>query len=87
MTRRWRQPVTLGLTLLALLCWALMFAAGTDVWHDTGRLDFCHLSGPPYDDLCAFAYTFYVLLAVLAAQLIVAAADLPALRRTGSGES
>jgi len=52
----------------ALACWALMFLAGHDVWHDTGRLDLWNLDGPPYSDLRAFIVTFYVLLLLLMAQ-------------------
>jgi hypothetical protein len=62
---------TLGLGILALLCWAVMFLAGTDVWHDAGRPDFWNLTGPPYQDLRALAYAFYLLFVVLATQLIV----------------
>lgn len=55
MTRNWVQPVTFCLGAVALLCWLVMFAAGTDVWHDVGRPDFWNLQGPPYHDLRAFA--------------------------------
>jgi hypothetical protein len=60
------------LAAIALGCWVLMFMAGHDVWHDTGRLDLWRLEGPPYADLRAFIVTFYVLLPVLLAQLAVA---------------
>jgi hypothetical protein len=39
MTRALIPVATLGLTLTCLACWLLMFAAGHDIWHDTGRLD------------------------------------------------
>jgi hypothetical protein len=64
--------ITLGLGILALICWAVMFLAGTDVWHDVGRPDFWNQSGDPHRDLRALAYAFYLLFVVLAAQLTVA---------------
>lgn len=51
----------------ALLCWLLMFMAGTDVWHDTGSQDFWTLQGQPYNDLRAFAWAFYGLFVILIA--------------------
>jgi hypothetical protein len=63
--------ITLGLGILALLCWMVMFLAGTDVWHDVGRPDFWNLTGPPYHDVRALAYAFYLLFVVLATQFIV----------------
>ena len=63
---------SLILPSLALLCWLLMFLAGTDVWHDTGRLDLWHLEGPPYSDLRAFVVTYYALLPILVVQFAVA---------------
>jgi hypothetical protein len=53
-----------------------MFLSGTDVWHDVGRPDFWNRPGPPYHDLRAFAYAFYVLLAALSVNLIVTGLDL-----------
>ena len=76
MARAWSKCVTLGLGVLALLCWAVMFLAGTDVWHDVGRPDFWNLAGPPYHDLRAFAYAFYLLFAILSVHLIVTAVTL-----------
>lgn len=75
MARRWVQLATLCLATLALLCWVVMFLAGTDVWHDLGRPDFWNRPGPPYYDLRAFAYAFYLLLPVLFVLLIVTAGD------------
>ena len=49
----------IGLSTLALLCWLVMFLAGTDIWHVAGRPGFWGRSGPPYADLRAFAYAFY----------------------------
>ena len=53
--------VKLTLWLVGLGCWVVMFLAGTDVWHDTGRPDFWNLPGAPYHDLRAFVVAFYVL--------------------------
>jgi hypothetical protein len=66
------RRATLWLGAVALLCWIAMFLAGTDVWHEVGRPDFWSLQGPPYQDLRAFAYAFYLLLIVLTLQMIVA---------------
>ena len=63
--------VSIFLTALSLVCWVVMFLAGTDVWHDTGRHDFWRLAGPPYADLRAIAYAFYLLLAALVSSLFV----------------
>ena len=71
MQKTWTSLSRFCLSALALLCWFVMFVAGTDVWHDVGRPDFWHLEGVPYDDLRAFAYAFYLLFAILAGHLIV----------------
>lgn len=68
---RVRRGLALCLGALALLCWVVMFLAGTDVWHDLGRPDLWNLQAPPSHDLRAFAAAFYLLLIVLAAQLLV----------------
>jgi hypothetical protein len=47
MDRTWDQLATLCLSAVALLCWVVMFLAGTDVWHDVGRPDLWNLHGPP----------------------------------------
>jgi hypothetical protein len=86
MARTVVQSAALGLGCLALLCWAVMFLAGTDVWRELGRPDFWHRAGPPYQDLRAFACAFYLLLAVLSVHVIVAAVDL-ATSRAGTGKS
>ena len=54
-----------GLSAVGLLCWIVMFLAGTDVWHFAGSPDFWRLSGPPYADLRAFSIAFYVQFMVL----------------------
>ena len=74
--------MTLFLSALALLCWVVMFLAGTDVWHDVGRPDFRSLQGPPYEDLRAFAFAFYALLFVLVAHAFLSATHLVMHRRS-----
>ena len=56
---------------LGMLCWIVMFLAGTDVWHFAGSRDFWRLSGPPYTDLRAFAYAFYAQFVVLLGMIAV----------------
>ena len=48
-----------GLCIVGLLSWIIMFLAGTDVWHFVGSPDFWNLSGEPYADLRTFGYAFY----------------------------
>jgi hypothetical protein len=60
-----------GLTILGMLCWLVMFLTATDVWHFAGRPDFSHLSGPPYTDIRAFAFAFYLQFFILLAMLAV----------------
>ena len=55
----------IGLTALGMLCWLVMFLAGTDVWHFGGSPDFWRLSEPPYTDLRVFAYAFYLQFVIL----------------------
>jgi hypothetical protein len=43
--------------------------------------DFWNLQGPPYHDLRAFAYAFYLLLIVLSVQLIITALGFATARR------
>ncbi len=71
MERKWVRRTTLCLSALALLCWTIMFLAGTDVWHDVGRPDIWNLGGPPYPDVRVFIYAFYLLFIVLSAHLIL----------------
>lgn len=64
----------LGLSLVALACWVMLLAAGTDVWHDAGRPDiFARLSerGATLFDLRACAYAFYGLFVVLSVQVVL----------------
>jgi hypothetical protein len=50
----------IGLSIIGLMCWIVMFLAGTDVWHFAGSPDFWRLSGPPNNDLRAIGYAFYL---------------------------
>jgi hypothetical protein len=54
----------IGLSIIGLMCWIVMFLAGTDVWHFAGSPDFWRLSGPPNNDLRAIGYAFYLQLFV-----------------------
>ena len=65
----WSQYAMLYLGSFALGCWCLMFMAGTDVWHDSGRPDL-RLMGATDADLRALAYAFYLLPVFLVGQLI-----------------
>lgn len=58
---------------VGLVCWLIMFMAGTDVWHDVGRPDFWKLTGPPYSDLRVFAWSFYAQFFVLLIGLVASA--------------
>lgn len=72
MHRKRIQLATLACSALALLCWIVMFLAGTDIWHDAGRPDLSTLQGPTQHDVRAFAYAFYLLFVALSVQLIAA---------------
>jgi hypothetical protein len=65
------QLVACGLSVVALLCWLVIFLAGTDVWHDVGSPAVWTLQGPPYVDFRACLYAFYLLLVVLLACVAV----------------
>lgn len=65
------EKVILLLTGASLVCWFIMFLAGSDVWHDTGRVDFWHLQGSPYHDVRVFVAVFYILFALLCINLTV----------------
>ena len=45
--------------IVSILCWLVMFAAGTDVWHDIGRPDLWSPDQPPYPDVRAFLWAYY----------------------------
>jgi hypothetical protein len=71
MNRRWIAPAAFVVAVSSLLCWAVMFLAGTDVWHAVGRPDLWGKQGPPYVDLRAFVVAFYVLPILLLAQFVM----------------
>jgi hypothetical protein len=75
-----------GSVFVGLGCWLVMFLAGHDVWHFTGRPNFWQLSGPPFADLRAFALAFYLQLLVLLALLGVVIWQLAARRGQGKGD-
>lgn len=85
MERKPAHVASICLGVMALLCWLVMFLAGTDIWHDVGRPDFWRLQGPTYQDLRAFAYSFYLLPVVLSAHLIVTILGFVRARRPGHG--
>jgi hypothetical protein len=65
------QLAAFALSVIALLCWLVMFLAGTDVWHDVGSPAVWTVQGPPYADLRACLYAFYLLFVVLVAWVTV----------------
>lgn len=81
MTRAWTQVASLGFAAVSVVCWLLMFAAGTDIWHDSGRVDVTTL-GATSADVRAFATAFYGLFFLLLAQLIVAGVGVLRSQRT-----
>jgi hypothetical protein len=60
---------TLVLNTVGMVCWIVMFLAGTDVWHYAGSPDFWRIPGPPHADLRAFGYAFYLQFFVLLAMI------------------
>ena len=60
------------LSTSGMLCWVVMFLAGTDVWHLAGSPDFWRLPGPPHADLRAFGYAFYIQFLILLAMMVLA---------------
>ena len=80
MARVSTQITSLGFTAACLACWLLMFAAGTDIWHDTGRLDVRTLGATP-TDVRAFAIAFYGLFFILLAQFAMATIGVVRARR------
>ena len=59
------MKIIVGLSIIGLMCWIVMFLAGHDVWHFAGSPDFWRLSGPPNSDLRAIGYAFYLQFIVL----------------------
>ena len=60
----------IGLSIVGLFCWIVMFLAGHDVWHFSGSPDFWYLTGPPHFDLRVFATAFYFQFLVLLGLLV-----------------
>ncbi len=56
----------------SLLCWIVMFMAGTDVWHDIGRPELWSPIQPPYPDVRVFLWAYYLLFPVLLAHVTFA---------------
>ena len=73
----------LSFSSFGLLCWIVMFLAGTDVWHDVGRPDIWNAGSVPYHDLRAFVVAYYLLLPVLMFQAFAAVRDLRTGHRAG----
>jgi TRAP-type C4-dicarboxylate transport system permease small subunit len=69
MKSTWSQSAARYLTVLALVCWVVMFMAGHDVWHDAGR-PALHVMGATNFDLRALAWAFYLLPLCLAGAII-----------------
>jgi hypothetical protein len=61
----------IGLGVLGMLCWVVMFLAGTDVWHFAGRPDVWGEAGPPYTDIRAFGYAFYFQFFILLTMIFI----------------
>lgn len=74
-----------GLSTLGMLCWLVMFLAGTDVWHFAGSPDFWRRSGPPYADLRAFGFAFYLQFLTLLTMMGVAVWTAVKAARSGKG--
>ncbi len=75
----------IGLSTLGMLCWLVMFLAGTDVWHFAGSPDFWRHSGPPYADLRAFGVAFYLQFFTLLTMMGVTAWTAVKAARSGKG--
>ena len=73
----------LGLSVIGLMCWAVMFLAGHDVWHFAGSPDFWRLDGPPNADLKAIGYAFYLQFFVFLGLIAVGTWSKLKARRTG----
>jgi hypothetical protein len=84
-TARISSLAALLLGAAVLLCWAVMFLAGHDVWHHAGAPDFWQLPGPPYHDLRAFAYAYYLLLPLCIGQMVAVAVLLRRMRTRAAG--
>jgi len=63
--------VEIALDALALVCLAIMFLAGNDIWHDAGRPDFWHLREPPFPDVRVFVVAYYAVVILTLGRLLV----------------
>lgn len=68
---------------VAVGCVTLMFLAGNDVWHDTGRPAIWTLQGPPYADLRVFVVGYYVLALLVLARVATRISCAILARRSG----
>ena len=59
----------IGLSTLGMLCWVVMFLAGTDLWHSAGSPDFWR----QHADLRAFGWAFYLQFLILLTMMALAA--------------
>jgi len=57
--------------ILILMCLVVMSLAGNDIWHDTGRADFWHLSKPPFAEVRVFVCAFYALVALVPGRNVI----------------
>ena len=58
----------IGLSTLGMLCWVVMFLAGTDLWHVAGSPDFWR----QHTDLRAFGWAFYLQFLILLTMMVFA---------------
>ena len=59
------------LSTLGMLCWVVIFLAGTDIWHFARSPDFWREPGPPNADLRAFAFAFYFQFLILLMMVVL----------------
>ncbi len=67
--RRRLLIIGIGVNVVALVCWGIMFLAGTDLWHAAGSPEVWTL-GIPNTDWQVFVYAFYALFLMLVLNLI-----------------
>ena len=70
MKHRTIQVTQALLSCLTLLCWIVMFLAGTDVWHAVGSPDIWRDPSVPFADVRVFAIAFYVSFALVTILLV-----------------
>jgi hypothetical protein len=74
MTHNRRRSLLLGSSILGLLCWVVLFMAGTDIWHAV-RPHLPPSQGPSQVDVRAFRYAYYLLAVILAGQVVLLLLD------------